>query len=54
MNKKIELIENDGKWCWVILEYDIKVKKWYNIGNNEEETAEKAFKAAMEEYNRIR
>lgn len=53
-SRKIELVENDNNWCWVILEYDNEVKRWCNIRSGEEDTAEKAFKAAMEEYNLIK
>lgn len=54
MIRKIELVENDNKWCWIILEYDDKAKRWCDIRSDEEDTAEKAFKAAMEEYNLIK
>lgn len=48
MDKKIELIEQDGEWGWYILKWS--GTDWYNSGCGVEKTYEAACTAAREAY----
>lgn len=49
MDKKIELIEQDGGWGWYNLKWS--GADWYNGGSGFEDTYEAACTAALEAYN---
>lgn len=50
MDKKIELIEQDGNWGWYCMRWDSTNKGWYTAHTGVEPTIEQAAAEAKKAY----